>query len=288
MDTYFECTNSSNKVVIDDQKARYVKKREIYATKLATVGLNEYSYGVDSRPNFLEAVPNKNRFKTLCRLTCPMKDDEILIAINTDLYSNSIGYIVRQKIKNDTNAYIYIICSAEAAQSNINVVKSHLKIAFYTDVIKDDSTFGLQIFDKNKKIIFNSCHDIMSIRSFVFKTNMNGTRSSNCYFNNPITRNYIIPSEDLCSFEPGDYCAIQCVPGALYEHEQYYGGAEFLMTGYIVFTGYSIGINYFIGRVLVMNTNNTFGVDLENINGDISNRPFYPTLCDIVSLFVLR
>ena len=290
MTSYFECLNNNNKVIIDDINYRYIKSREITASGLTTIDTNYYSYGLSSGTiKFLEDVPSRNLFATLCRLTCPMNSNEHFIALNTDIYDTSIGYIVRPRIAGSNDAYVYVICSQAAAVTDIETIKAHLKIAFFSNQIPTDGNCGLRIYNSYGNMIFNSDYDIMSIRKSVFMNNMNGAKQSSCHFNTPLTRNEVIGYSDLCDREIGDFCAIQNIPGALYEHYQsrYNSTALFPMTGYITFTSNKIGLNFFIGR-LIMYGGSNFAFDTTMINGDASNFPYYPVYNDTVNLFCLR
>ena len=273
MPSYFEYIDQGKRTIIDDNTPRYIKSRSVIAGTLSYSLDDSTSHSLTSRQeeNLMKLIPDSVRINALCVMTLPLLEGESLIAIQTDVKDEYIGYSVRYPVSGTNIAYIYIYVGRGANVKDINTIRAHLTINLYTRAINVNGNVGLQIFNSNGNIIFNSNSNIMSVRYFYNNPDVIGNKVGNgVYFHNNISVWSEIPNVGIIyrNSETDSVCINNLPGGIIFGGEYSGGGATFCLSGYITFTLSGIGIMFGIGQVNMIYTRYEFAVWTHWIEGD--------------------
>lgn len=273
MARYFEYIEQGQRAIIDDKTPRYIKSRSVVADTLTYSLDDSTSHALTSRQeqNLMQLIPNNVRIYALCVMTLPLQNGENLISIRTDLQDEYVGYSIRYPVSGTNIAYVYIYVGRGATIKDLNTIRSHLVINIYKRIIDATGNFGLQIFDSNGNIIFNSNASIMSIKYFYNNPDVIGAKIGNgIYFNDNVSVWNEIPNIGIIYRNlPTDSVCINNLPGGIIFGGEYSnGGATFCLSGYITFTASGIGLMFGIGQVNMIYTQYEFVVWAKWMDGE--------------------
>lgn len=273
MSRYFECSTDSGKTIIDDNTVRYVYSRGTVASGLGYLYDDSGSHGLTSRQeeNLMKEIPNDIRIKILCVIPLTLKQGESLIGIRTTLKDPYIGYSVRNPVAGSNTAYIYIYVARGSSVTDIKTVRNVLVIDLYTREISTRGKIGLQVFNQQGNMIFNSNNNIMSIKYFYNNQDVigNNVGTGDKLFNNCTIWTAIPNLGVIYSPSSTDSVCINNLPGGTIWGGNYSnGGAIFCISGYISFTNAGISVLFGIGQVNIIFTQYELMVYTDWVKGE--------------------
>ena len=274
MSNYFEYIEQNSRTLIDDNTARYIKTRSLKASSLAIYVLDDSaSHALTGRQeqNLMYLIPNEIRIKKLLVMKLPLLSGENLISLYSDLHDEYIGYSIRYPVVGTNIAYVYIYVGRGASTTDIGTIRQHLTINIYGREIYTGGNVGLQIFNANGEMIFNSNNNIMSVKYFYNNPDIigNNVGTGIYFYNNCTTWNKIPDIGIIYNPTSAESVCINKLPGGIIWGGNYSGGgATFCISGYITFTSYGVSVMFGIGQMNMIYTQYELAVWTDWLKGN--------------------